>query len=75
MIAACGDEEEAGGGEVLVSARPHKEFLRDLLLAQGIQKTPGSELEDLLARYWRLVLLGLLSLVAISVLLCFPALD
>ncbi|CAM9142324.1 unnamed protein product [Ectocarpus fasciculatus] len=52
MVAACGDEEEdGGGGEVLVSARSHKEFLRDLLLAQGIQKTPGSELDDLLASY------------------------
>lgn len=46
IVIACGGD----GGEAPVSARPHKEFLRDLLLAQGIQKTPGSELDDLLAR-------------------------
>lgn len=50
IVVACSG---AGGGtgEAPVSARPHKEFLRDLLLAQGIQKTPGSELDELLARY------------------------
>ena len=50
IVAAC-NEAGGGTGEAPVSARPHKEFLRDLLLAQGIQKTPGSELDELLARY------------------------
>lgn len=50
VVVAC----SGGGGqtgEAPVSARPQKEFLRDLLLAQGIHKTPGSELDELLARY------------------------
>lgn len=50
VVAAC-NEAGGGAGEAPVSARSQKEFLRDLLLAQGIQKTPGSELDDLLARY------------------------
>lgn len=49
VLACSGAAGEAG--EVPVSGRPQKEFLRDLLLAQGIQKSPGSELDDLLARY------------------------
>ena len=53
IVAAC-DETGAGAGEAPVLVRSQKEFLRDLLLAQGIQKTPGSELDDLLARYARL---------------------
>ena len=48
MDAAVGSCDETG--ETPVVTRSQKEFLRDLLLAQGIQKTPGSELEDLLAR-------------------------
>ncbi|CAM9704535.1 unnamed protein product [Laminaria digitata] len=47
--AAVGACDEAG--ETPVVTRSQKEFLRDLLLVQGIHKTPGSELEDLLASY------------------------
>jgi len=51
IVVACSGKGARGGeGEAPVLARPHKEFLRDLLLAQGIQKTPGSELDELLAR-------------------------
>lgn len=50
IVAAC-NTAGGGAGEAPVSARSQKEFLRDLLLAQGIQKTTGSELDDLLARY------------------------
>lgn len=45
------DEE----GEAPVETRLQKEFLRDLLLAQGVAKTPSAELEDLLARYYCMV--------------------
>lgn len=43
---------EMGDAEVLVERRSQKEFLRDCLLAQGGVKTPGAELDDLLARYY-----------------------
>eukprot|EP00752_Nemacystus_decipiens_P004283 g3912.t1 len=50
IVTGCNDAG-GGAGETPVTSRSQKEFLRDLLLAQGIQKTPGSELDDLLASY------------------------
>lgn len=49
IVLAC-TAAEGRTGEAPVTARPQMEFLRDLLLAQGIQKAPGSDLDDLLAR-------------------------
>lgn len=45
-IVACTET----GGEALVQHSSQKEFLRDLLVVQGVIKSPRSELEDLLAR-------------------------
>eukprot|EP00903_Cladosiphon_okamuranus_P018811 g17303.t1 len=50
IVTAC-NEKGVRAAEAPVVARSQKEFLRDLLLAQGIQKTPGSELDDLLASF------------------------
>lgn len=44
-IVACDGVREAK-----VESRSCKEFLRDMLVVQGAVKTPGAELEDLLAR-------------------------